>query len=147
MSLNGDTIYFNESLDSWCAEVHATLSAAYGTKRRLGRFAKSSHMSVIGAILSSATKDDILSSMRGRLDMGKHILICHSAWSNHYIAWKNTNESRSSIERDRMATTWIDRLDVDRRQLYQDIVEIVFNRLVETVLENCMGCLRIDDKK
>jgi hypothetical protein len=147
MSLNGDTIYFNESLDSWCAEVHAALSAEYGTKRRLGRFSKSSHMSVVGAILSSTTKDDILSSMRGRLDMGKHISICHSAWSTHYITWKNTNESRSSIERDRMATTWVERLEEDRRQLYQDIVEIVFNRLVGSVLENCMGRLYIDDKK
>ncbi len=143
MSLKGECMYFNESLDDWSDAIHSLLSECYGTNKSLGRYSRSMHNAIISTVLDSVTKEDVLKSMKGMADIEKYISICHSAWSQHYIIWKNTTGTRSSVARDTMATTWADRLDPNQLQLYADIIRFVFDRLTDRVLENGMNDLRI----
>jgi hypothetical protein len=136
-------MYFNESLDAWTDAIHSLLSECYGTNKSLGRYSRSMHNAMISTVLDSVTKDDVLMSMKGVSDAEKYISICHAAWSQHYIIWKNTTSTRSSTIRDMMATTWVDHLDPNQRQLYVDTVRFIFARLTDRVLEHGMKDLHI----
>lgn len=140
-------MYFGQSINEWVMTIHTAMSKKYEMPRfriKVGDYGFDSYTSVLTAILSEATTDDILSSMRGTLDMSKFVESAHRAWCKNYIEYKNANPSelgdnpRKSLithDRNNRATAYAANLNEADQGLYRDVIVEVFDILSRKILE------------
>lgn len=148
-----DATYYNETVSNWVDHIHASLSNQYQMKPiKIKEYGFHAYASVLGAILPEITMPDIMSSMRGELDISKYVEVAHGAWSDSYIKWKRihsdgmTNDNKRSINtsaRNDRATTCVENLNEIDLGLYRDIINIVFDILTKKILNVGMQMLAI----
>lgn len=150
-----DTIYFNETILNWVDTIHTEVSKLYGMKKIKivpRDYGHDSYTYVLHAILSNITTVDIMESIRNGPPINKFVGLAHDAWIDNYVFWKSIradelsddyNKTINTPDRNDRATTHVKNLNTTDLELYQDILQIVFDILTKKILEAGMQKLII----
>lgn len=144
---NIDATFFNESITSWVDVIHTRLSAQYEMPKiriRPGKYGFDAYASVLSTVLSNVSMNDIMSAMRGQLDISRFIELSHIAWIDNYIHWKQIRSDELSddpkktintILRNDRATTNVRNLNSVDLDMYRDIINAVLDVLTKKIIE------------
>jgi|GWRWMinimDraft_5_1066013.scaffolds.fasta_scaffold09847_2 hypothetical protein len=155
MNMDLQTIYFGMSLSDWVTLVHTYLCKQCGMhpfKIESQDYAYDSYAAVISIILANTTDSDILAALKDKQSINKYIDLAHSAWTANYIHWKrvradtvgkNPKKTLNTYDRNDRATTSVDNLSEDDREMYQGTIKAIFGLLSKKLLEVGMQQLSI----
>ncbi len=141
------TVYFNDTLQAWIDSIHNNLSDRYEMKPikiKPHDFGYDSYASILNAVLSHVSIQDIVSAVKNGPDMDKFVPLAHDAWIKNYIQWKaiigdnvsnNPKKTLNTNARNDRATTLPDNLTSNDLELYHDIITNVFDTLTRKLLE------------
>ena len=151
-----DTVYFKLSLLEWVNVIHTEVSSRYEMKKikiRPYDFGYDSYAHVLNSILSNVTMNDIMASIRNAHDVNKFVELAHAGWVTNYLYWKNSQnddlsdnpkKSINTSTRNDRATTEAKNLNATDLELYQDIINIVFEVLTQRIFNAGMEHLSIN---
>lgn len=141
------SVYFHDTLQTWVDLIHKSLSARYEMrpiKIKPHDFGYDSYASILNAVLSNVSIQDIVSAIKDGPDMNKFVPLAHDAWITNYIQWKavigdsvsnNPKKTLNTNARNDRATTMSDNLTSNDLELYHDIITNVFDVLTRKLLE------------
>lgn len=154
-SFSNSTIYFGQPLHEWVDIIHTTLSKDYDMKKfkiESNDYGFDSYASIINAILSNVSPAEIFDSIKGNINFEKFVRLSHTAWSNNYIRWKNIQYDKigknpkktlNTVDRNNRATTMVEYLNDVDLEMYNDVINAVFNILEKKILNAGMQQLSI----
>lgn len=152
---DNNAVYFGQPLYEWVDIIHTTLSKDYDMKKfkiESNDYGFDSYASIINVILSNVSPAEIFDSIKGNINFEKFVRLSHTAWSNNYIRWKNIQYDKigknpkktlNTVDRNNRATTIVEYLDDKDLEMYNDVINAVFNILEKKILNAGMQQLSI----